>query len=102
MNEGNDRGLLERLRNLIGRDCDYLGRRCRLIEVLADEGILVLEVRERLPPIQTDQYGQAVYRANDLMQVPIFDRNGSLFSDEIMDLFNNLNRRSDGTDPGRA
>jgi hypothetical protein len=52
-----------------------------------DEEVLVLETRERLPPIQTDQYGLAAYRANDLMQIPIFCRDRSSFSDETMDLF---------------
>jgi hypothetical protein len=80
-------GFLQRLRKLIGRDCEHLGRRCRLVEILADEGVLVLETRERIPPIQADQYGQAAYRANDLLQIPIFGRDRSSFSDEIMDLF---------------
>lgn len=86
MRNEDDRGFLQRLRKLIGRDCEFLGKRCRLVEVLADEGVLILEAHERLPPIQTDQYGQAAYRANDLMQIPIFGRDGTSFSEEIMDL----------------
>jgi len=90
MNEENDLDLLTRLRKLIGRECEFLGKRCRLVEVLADQGVLILETRERLPPIQTNQYGQAAYRGNDTIQVPIFGPDRSLFSDEIMDLFANL------------
>jgi len=38
--------LLRRLRGLIGRECTYLGRSCRLLEILAEEGMLVMETRE--------------------------------------------------------
>lgn len=93
MSGENNRGLLQRLRNLIGRDCQFLGKRCRLVEILADEGVLILETQERLPPIQADQYGQAAYRAKEMMQVPIFGRDGASFSEEIMDLFSCLSPR---------
>ena len=82
-----DKGFLDRLRGLIGRDCEYLGGRCRLLEVLADEGTIVLERRDRLPPIQTDQYGQASHRAQDIVQIPIFGADRDHFSDELLDLF---------------
>jgi hypothetical protein len=90
-----DARFLQRLRALIGREGEYLGRRCRLIEVLADEGALVLETREHLPPIQVDQYGQASYRANDLMQVPLYGASRDHFSDELLDLFASLTTAGD-------
>ena len=77
---------LERLRKLIGRECVFLRRRCRLIEIMADEGTLVLETRERLPPIQTDQYGQAAYRSNELLNIPVFGRTRDEISEDLMDL----------------
>jgi hypothetical protein len=80
---------LERLRSLIGRECEFLGRHCRLIEVLAEDGTLVLEVRELLPPIQTDQYGQALYRGPEVIQVPIFAGQDDL-SDDLKDLLARL------------
>ena len=86
--------MLQRLRKLVGRECRYLGKSCRLVEILAEDGFLVLETRERLPPIQTDQYGQAAYRANDTMQVPIFCRDGTSFSDEMMEMFACLSARA--------
>lgn len=86
----NDDGFLDRLRGLIGRDCEHLGRRCRLVEVLADEGVLVLESRGGLPPVQLDQFGQASHRANEVVQIPIFGADRDHFSDELMDLFNCL------------
>jgi hypothetical protein len=97
MNGENDQGIMLRLRKLIGRDCEYLGTRCRLVEILADEEVLILEAREHVPPIQMDQYGQAAYRGNDLVQVPIFRRDGTSFSEEIIDLFASLAaHRGDG------
>ncbi|MEA3275929.1 MAG: hypothetical protein U9Q81_11675 [Pseudomonadota bacterium] len=81
-----DANFLQRLSKLIGRDCRYLGKRCRLIEILADEGTLVLETREQVPPIQIDQYGQPVFRANEVVQIPIFGADPDQFSDELMDV----------------
>ncbi len=91
-NNLNDQYFLDKLRPLIGRDCDYLGRHCRLIEILPDQDLLVLEHRETTPPIQTDQYGQASFRGNDIVQIPIHDRDGDSFSEEMMDLFSCLSR----------
>jgi hypothetical protein len=85
-----DEGFLEKLRGLIGRDCVYLGSRCRLLEILADEGTIVLERCDSLPPIQTDQYGQASHRAQDIVQIPIFGTDRNHFSDELLDLFSCL------------
>lgn len=79
----------DRLRRLIGRECEHLGKRCRLIEVLADEAALVLEVRERLPPIQTDQYGQAAWRAPEVIQVPVF-ADAEELSDDLKDILARL------------
>jgi hypothetical protein len=82
--------LLRRLRTLIGTDCLFRGRRYRLIEVLADEGTLVLETRGGIPPIQTDQYGQALYRRNDVTQVPIFGGNRVGMSEDLTELLEQL------------
>jgi hypothetical protein len=82
-----DRGYLVRLRKLIGRDCRYLGKHCLVVDLLTDERLLILEIQERLPPIRTDQYGQATYRSNELLQIPIFGNDDTCFSEEIMDLF---------------
>ena len=87
MNVEIDRTLMRRLRKLIGRDCMYLGKQCLVIDVLPEDGVLILETREELPPIQIDQYGQPANRSNDLQPVPIFGADKTSFSDEIMDLF---------------
>jgi hypothetical protein len=85
---------IERLRRLIGRECSYLGRRCRLIEILADEGVLVLEMHEDVPPIQTDQYGHPAYRGKELVQVPIFGVDRGMASEEVLDLLARLDEGS--------
>jgi hypothetical protein len=91
-----DDGFLDRLRGLIGRDCEYLGGRCRLVEILADEGTIVLERRGGLPPIQPDQYGHASHRSNEVIQIPIFGADRDHFSDELMDLFARLSACAQG------
>lgn len=93
VNNLNDSAFMQRLRRLIGRDCSYLGRRCRLVELLADEGTLVLETREGMPPIQTDLYGQAAYRANEVMHIPIFAEDRESISDDLLELLAHLDAK---------
>ncbi len=88
-----DDAFTQRLRSLIGRDCCYYGRDCRIIEILVDnnqdQGHLVLEAFDAVPPIQTDQFGQAVFRANEHIEVPIQGPQGE-FSEELMHLLDGL------------
>jgi hypothetical protein len=88
-----DHAFTHRLRALIGRNCCYFGRDCRIVEILAetdsDQGHLVLEAFDQLPPIQTDQFGQAVFRANEHIEVPIHGAQGDV-SDELMHLLDAL------------
>ncbi|MEA3638853.1 MAG: hypothetical protein VBE63_02790 [Lamprobacter sp.] len=83
----------QHLRALIGRDCLYFGRDCRIVEILGDsdpdQGHLVLEAFDVVPPIQTDQFGQAVFRANEHIEVPIHGPEGE-FSEELMHLLDGL------------
>ncbi|MFP4278665.1 MAG: hypothetical protein ACLFQI_01540 [Halochromatium sp.] len=88
-----DNAFTQRLRALIGRNCCYFGRDCRIVEILPetdrDQGHLVLEAFDQLPPIQTDQFGQAVFRANEHIEVPIHGAQGD-FSDELVHLLDSL------------
>jgi len=79
----------ERLRSLIGRDCRFYGRPCRIVEVLEDQGRIILEAREPLPPIQIDQYGQAAYRANEHIDIGLYGDDGAL-SDDLLHLLEGL------------
>ena len=82
---------IQQLRQLIGSDCHYYGRQCRIVEVLATEARVVLEAREATPPIQADQYGQATHRANEHIEVALFDAAGE-FSEELMHLLDSVRR----------
>ena len=90
-----DQLFLDRLRRLIGRDCKYFGRSCRLVEILPDQDLMVLEHQEAIPPIQTDQYGQASFRGNEVIHIPIYGRDRDNFSEEMMDLLTCLSTRSE-------
>jgi len=81
----------ERLRQLIGRHCNFYGRDCRVVEILNADERLVLETHEVTPPIQTDQYGQAAYRSNEHIEVALFDASGEL-SDELLHLLDGVKR----------
>jgi hypothetical protein len=91
-----DDPFIERLRALIGRECCYFGRDCRIVEVLPETdsapGQLVLEAFDAVPPIQTDQFGQAVSRANEHIEVPIQAQDGD-FTEEMMHLLDSLETR---------
>ncbi len=95
----NNQTYSQRLRTLIGRNCQYFGRDCRIVEILpetdTDHGQLVLEVFDALPPIQTDQFGQAVFRGNEHIEVPIQGTQGE-FSDELMHLLDGLGAPATG------
>lgn len=64
---------VQALEALLGRECRYLGRRWRIIDLLFEEGALVLESVEGQPGIQLDQFGRASYRAPDLLQISILE-----------------------------
>jgi hypothetical protein len=85
----NDSSFTERLRSLIGRDCRYYGRPCRIVEVLAGEDRLILEARDTLPPIQADQYGQAAFRGNEHIDVRLFDE-GEALSEDLLHILEGL------------
>jgi hypothetical protein len=88
-----DDPFIQRLRSLIGRNCRYLGRDCRIVEVLSEAhgspGEVVLEAIDGIPPIQTDQFGQAVFRSNEHIEIPIQGPEGD-FSEELMLLLETL------------
>jgi len=83
-----------RLRRLIGRRCRYLGRNCRLIEVLSDVNVVVLSCDDGLPPIQGDQFGQPIRRAMETLQVALFGDDEENLSDDFLDLLHQLETAS--------
>lgn len=65
-----------RLAGLIGRELDWLGRRCRIVEVLVDGPALVLEPLAAEPAIQQNQYGEATRRAVEVHTVALLNPRG--------------------------
>lgn len=65
-----------------------------LIELLADEGTVILRCDESTPPIQRDQFGQALRRASETHQVAIFDADGENLSADMLDLMAGLDGKA--------
>lgn len=87
-----DQDWLKRMRGKIGQDCQYLGMRCTLVEVLVEEGLLVLRPPGIgvLTPIQLDQFGQPRRRVLEMLQVPLFSDTGTGLSEEAQGLLRAL------------
>ncbi|MES9844126.1 MAG: hypothetical protein ABW162_15160 [Candidatus Sedimenticola sp. PURPLELP] len=86
----NDDQLIERLRQLIGNHVRYLQQNWTLIEILADQGAIVLSSLDSESPIQADQYGQPARRSPETLLVPLFDANTDNYTEEAMEIFSNL------------
>ena len=82
----NDQEFMRRLRKLIGRRCRHLGQSCTLIEILAEEAVIILRCEGGTAPIQTDQFGQPFRRAAETRQIPLLDEDGENLSAELLDL----------------
>ncbi len=76
--------ILARMRSLIGGRFDYLGSRWTLVEVLAEDQLLVLRLASAAA-IQVDQYGRANRRGEETLLVPVFGENARL-APELTDL----------------
>ncbi len=88
----NDLEFIRRLRKLVGRHCRYLGRHYLLVDILQDEAVLVLRREDGAPPIQGNQFGHAMRRAVETLEVPIFnDPERDKLSEDVLDLLSALN-----------
>ncbi len=81
--------LTERIRSLVGSHFNYLGKTWLLIEVLADEGKLVLADAAENAAIQVDQYGQPLRRAPETCLIPLFDADSGAYSEELLEILAN-------------
>jgi hypothetical protein len=95
-----DPHLHKRLSRLLGCTCLHRGQSWRLLDLLPQEGLLVLESAEPRPGIQLDQFGRASYRAPDLHQVPLFSKGGDALSAELEELLLHLPRDQAPSRPG--
>ncbi len=72
---------IERLRGFIGREVQYNGKVCRIIEILEDDGLsLILQHTEQLTHIQPDQHGEAHRRVPTTITIPVLDDEGNNYS----------------------
>ncbi len=88
--------LMTRLRTHLGRRLQLAGRPWRLVEVLAQDGRLVLESQEPEPPIQPDQYGNAVYRSPEHLEVALLTARGEP-SPNLLHLLKTLEKQATAT-----
>ncbi|MGE5154686.1 MAG: hypothetical protein ACM3ST_11800 [Bdellovibrio bacteriovorus] len=85
-----DPHLHQRLSRLLGHACLHRGRTWRLLDLLPQEGVLVLECTDGGTGIQLDQFGRASHRAPDLHQVPLLSEDRDAPSHELEELLRNL------------
>lgn len=60
------------LKLLLGKQLDYKGTQCEVIDVLEDDPALVLKNLEDESSIQADQYGEAHRRAPETFTVNVY------------------------------
>lgn len=85
-----DQEFYRRMRKLIGRRCRHLQQNCTLLEVLADEGLLILRCEEGIRPIQADQFGQALRRASETVQIAVLEEDRETLTPEALELLVSL------------
>jgi hypothetical protein len=85
-----DPQVIRRLRALIGRPCVHEGQACRVLDLLTDEGILVVEFSGTPRDIQLDQFGQASHRGPAVGEIRILGLDGSGLSEELAALLEGL------------
>ena len=74
---------VENLRNLIGQEVDYDGRRCQVIEILEDGPALILQHKESLTKIQADQHGEARRKVPSIITIPVLDHDQRKYSSDF-------------------
>jgi hypothetical protein len=68
-----DAKLLQALRSLVGRDIEFKGHACRVIEILPSEKVMVIRCEDGQRVIQGNQFGEANRRVQQCHSVPLFD-----------------------------
>lgn len=77
---------LERLRACIGRELDFEGHHCRVIEVLEDGPALVLSCETAAAVIQPNQHGDATRRVPRTRTVPVMNAEGTALNPDFVAL----------------
>lgn len=68
---------LEQLRACLGRELEFEGHHCRIVELLEDGPALVLSCETAASVIQPNQYGDATRRVSRTRTVPVFTQDGT-------------------------
>jgi len=74
---------LDCLRACIGRELEFEGHRCRVIEVLEDGPALVLSCETAAPVIQPNQHGDATRRVPRTRTVPVLNVEGTALNPDF-------------------
>jgi hypothetical protein len=85
----NDFQFTGRLRNIVGQRFQYLGKNWMAIDILPDEGRLVLAASDAGNPIQADQYGQPTRRSPETLMIPLYGETEETLSEELLELLAN-------------
>lgn len=86
----NDRAFIQRIRPLIGTHFMHLGREWELIEILADEGTVVLSDPSRRAVIQTNLFGEPSRKGPETVLVPLYGNDDQdTLSEELIELLAN-------------
>ena len=78
--------ILRRMQSLIGKRFRYHGQTWALVDVLDEEGGVVLRNLDGGRPIQADQFGRASRRADETWLVPVFSADGDVLSEDLTEL----------------
>ena len=84
-----DQNFIQRLRPLIGKHFKHLGREWELIEVLADEGAVVLADPANSSVIQTNLFGEPSRKGPETVLVPLYGSSHDTLSEELIELLAN-------------
>ena len=77
---------LEHLRTYIGRELDFDGHHCRIVELLEDGPSLVLSCETAAAVIQPNQHGDATRRVARTRTVPILTADGTQLHADFLKL----------------
>lgn len=69
---------IAQLRQMIGREVEYQGIRCIVVELLEEPLSLVIQALEPRTAIQDNQFGTPQRRVSQLFTLPCLDEEGGL------------------------
>ncbi|NHA14291.1 hypothetical protein [Thioalkalivibrio sp. XN279] len=75
--------ILARLAPFVGREVNYQGMRCTVLDLLSDPPVLVLRPADAAPVIQADNFGKPMRHAPQLYELPVFGPDGCSLSAEM-------------------